>query len=105
MEADRASIANACYSMTKLRKAIKSTPELSDAERRECLEVLDETLVKRSQTSEMALCVAIDPRQNFGKDEAKLMEQAQKGLLHRMRRLYDLGIVSAEDKAAAYEHR
>jgi hypothetical protein len=88
--------------MTKLRKAIKSTRKLSDAECRECLEVLDEKLVKRTQTSEMVLCMAIDPRQFLFFHEAKLMEQAQKGLLHRPRRLYDLGIVSAENKAAAF---
>jgi hypothetical protein len=74
VEADRSTLVDAWYSMNKLRKAIESTPKLSDAERRECLQVLDEKLVKRTQTSEMALCAAIDPRQNFGKDEAMLME-------------------------------
>jgi hypothetical protein len=103
VEADHATLADAWYSMTKLRKAIEVTPKLSESDRRECLQVIDDKLVKRTLTSEMALCVAVDPRQNFGKDEPKLMEQAQKGLLLRLRRLYDLGLISAEEKAAAFE--
>ena len=65
VEADRATLADAWYTMSNLRRAIQFTSMLSDEERRQCLALLDEKLVKRTQSSEMALCVAIDPRQDF----------------------------------------
>ena len=45
-----------------------------------------------SLTSEMALCVAFDPRQEFGRYEPDIMKQAEKGLQERLKRLYDLNV-------------
>ena len=94
VEADRATLADAWYTMSNLRRAIQFTSMLSDEERRQCLALLDEKLVKRTQSSEMALCVAIDPRHDYGHGENKLMAQAERGLQERLKRLYDLKVVS-----------
>ncbi len=93
VEADRASLADAWYSMSKLHDAIKITSKLSDEDRTECLQLLDAKLLKRTNTSEMALCVAIDPRQDFGRHEPDLMKQAESGLQERLKRLYDVKVM------------
>ena len=48
VEAGRASLADAWYSMAKLKSAIESTAKPYDEDRSECLELLDEKLIKRS---------------------------------------------------------
>jgi hypothetical protein len=65
--------------MSKLKSAIESTAKLSYEDRSECLELLYEKLIKRTITSEMALSVAVDPRQDFERDEPDLMKKAEGG--------------------------
>jgi hypothetical protein len=50
VEADRATLSYAWYCMTQLRKSIQNTSKLVDSERNECLDLLDEKLLKRTQT-------------------------------------------------------
>ncbi len=60
--------------MSKLHDVVTSTSKLSDEDRAKCLQLLDAKLLKMTQTSEIALSVAIDPRQDFGRHEPNLMK-------------------------------
>jgi hypothetical protein len=75
-----------------LKSAIENTAKLFDEDRYECLELLDEKLIKRTLTYEMAFSVAIDPRQDFGRYEPNIMEKMEKGLQERLERVYDLKV-------------
>jgi len=103
VEADRATLTDACYTMSKLRKFIEYTSMISVEVRRQCLTLMDAKLVKRPRSSEMALCVTIDPRQDIGRGESKLMTQAERGLQERSKRLYDLKVISYVERISDFK--
>jgi len=105
MEADCATLTDAWYDMSSLRKAIQCTSMLSDEDRRHCIALLDTNLVKRTHFSELALCIAIDPRQCFGRGENKLMSEAKRGLQKRLKRVYDLKVISSAERISAFESK
>jgi len=45
VEAERASLADAWYSMSKLQAAIENTAKLSDEDRSKCLQLLDKKII------------------------------------------------------------
>jgi hypothetical protein len=99
VEADRATLSDAWYVMQKLRDVVEVTDKLVEAERHNAVKLIDEKLIGKVCSYEMALCVAVDPRLRFGKDHHDLIEKAHVGLCVRVNNLFKLKLITSKEKS------
>lgn len=99
VEGNAATLADAYHAMVNLLDAVKATDLLSEGDKVLALDLLDSKVRDIIYSDEMALCVAIDPRQQFGNsNDLSWKRKASKALQRRATLLFSIGKINADEK-------